>query len=669
MFASASNLPTRNRRSKWILASLCLAICLPLHADLPDLTLSDSASGANGWVLTATQAGARLSGSDGYGVTPAGDVNRDGIGDFAMGAYLQNGNGNGRVYIVFGRAGQAPTTMAQIDAGNTGQGYYIDGAQAGGLGEGLGNSLCRLGDVNGDSYADIAIGGELYNAGQGAVYVAFGKNTTTPMASSDLATGGRGIRFLGEGTFSFVGRPLRNAGDVNGDGYTDLLIGAHNADGGGTDRGVSYLVFLNPTMQGDYSLSSIGTPTLPGFRINGEFNGDFTGLSSDAGLDVNGDGLSDIAVGGGGLQDLNGTEAGRVYVVFGKDDFAPVECSQITAGVGGYAITGTVNNGDLGRRIAMIHDANGDGRAEIAVQHGSNLLHVIFGKSTGSEQTINQSAMSSGGYSVTMTMQSIQFFHLSRGGDSNRDGRGDLLIGSQGFAGPNGAAYFVAGKNTTSVIDLRTYTATSNAFAIVGFEALPGNFTGEGAAYIVRVPDLNADSTPDFLVGHPWSDIGGTDAGRVYGVFSKSFTPLVTTYTQTANDGIALVNFPNDSLSLLYADGAASTETATFGLENSSISGLPAGSDVLVATRLSTDRIGWTSAVLEMSYDDTGLGTVQENGVRIYRSPSATSGPWTQLPNPIDPGANVATLTVSELGLYALVAPELTAAAEWQSFE
>ncbi len=184
----------------------------------------------------------------GYSVATAGDVNGDGLDDVIIGATFADPNGNdlaGESYVVFGRQGGFPAALnlTDLDGHN---GFVINGI---GVSDRSGNSVATAGDVNGDGLGDVIIGALdadqnlHYNEGEG--YVVFGRQAGFPAALnlSDL-DGRNGFVLNGINAYDLSGRSVAAAGDVNGDGLDDVIIGADGADQNGSHfGGESYVVF------------------------------------------------------------------------------------------------------------------------------------------------------------------------------------------------------------------------------------------------------------------------------------------------------------------------------------------------------------------------------------------------------------------------------------------
>ena len=187
--------------------------------------------------------------------------------------------------------------------------------------------MSSAGDVNGDGLADLLIGadGADVNASySGASYVVFGRDTaqTGPFpASLDLSSldGTNGFRVNGVATGDRSGYAVSNAGDVNGDGLADLLIGAYRAGPNGSESGARYVVFGRNTAQTGPFPASLNLSSLDGtngFRLSGVAAGFRLGRAASRAGDVNGDGLADLLI-GAFRADLSGSYSRASYVVFG----------------------------------------------------------------------------------------------------------------------------------------------------------------------------------------------------------------------------------------------------------------------------------------------------------------------------------------------------------------
>ncbi|MDI9335502.1 MAG: FG-GAP-like repeat-containing protein, partial [Gammaproteobacteria bacterium] len=502
--------------------------------------LSRIANGTGGFALTGAVGG----GYSGYSVSKAGDINGDGYADLMVGAPYTGTNGvdSGTSYVVFGKADWSGVAEFNLQTlANGADGFALTGEADG---DESGTSISGVGDINKDGYADLIVGayGSSHNGiGSGTSYVVFGKadwSGVETLSLQTIAEGKGGFALMGEADGDGSGNSVSGAGDINGDGYVDLIVGAYGADSHGANSGTSYVVFGKADWSGvgTLSLQTIAEGT-GGFALTGEADGDGSGYSVSGVGDINGDGYADLMVGAYGA-DRNGVNSGTSYVVFGKSNWSGVgtlSLQTIAEGTGGFALTGEAGYDYSGYSVSSAGDINGDGYADLMVgvpfanSNGfdSGTSYVVFGKSnwsgvgTLSLQTI---AEGTGGFALTGEGgYEYSSASISAVGDINKDGYADVIVGAyssdhNGFE--SGTSYVVFGKadwSGVSSLNLSTILNGMGGFALTGdtdYDSSGRSVSGAG--------DINGDGYADFMVGAPYADRNGNESGTSYVVFGQA---------------------------------------------------------------------------------------------------------------------------------------------------
>jgi VCBS repeat-containing protein len=332
---------------------------------------------------------------------------------------------------------------------NGSNGFVINGINAG---DGSGTSVSNAGDINGDGIDDLIIGTRNASPnGQfsvGSSYVVFGSSSGLS-ASLDLSSlnGSNGFVINGINAGDFLGTSVSSAGDINGDGIDDLIIGASGADPNGQSlAGSSYVVFGSSSgLSASLDLSSLNGSN--GFVINGINAGDCLGTSVSSAGDINGDGIDDLIIGARYASPNGQSSAGSSYVVFGRSSglSASLDLSSLD-GSNGFVING-INRYDYSGSVSNAGDINGDGIDDLIIgtrnaspngQVGAGSSYVVFGRSSGFGAGLNLSSLDGSEGFVINGINRYDFSgSVSNAGDINGDGFDDLIIGASG-ADPNG---------------------------------------------------------------------------------------------------------------------------------------------------------------------------------------------------------------------------------------
>lgn len=414
----------------------------------------------------------------------AGDVNGDGYDDFLISGWKCDSGleMQGKAYLFLGRP--------NIDWD---QDFPVEQADASFLGEGewdwASYYVCTAGDVNADGYDDFLITATRNDeAGldSGQVYLILGRPEADwgmdyPLAQADAS-------FLGEAEDDRLGRSAAGAGDVNGDGYDDFLIGSISSDDGGVDAGESYL-FLGRAREADnwwgmdYSVAGAEASFI------GEAAYDEVGRRVAGAGDVNGDEYDDLLL-AASRNDQAGADAGKAYLILGGP--AADWGTDYPLALADASFLGESNGDQAGRRVSGAGDVNHDGYSDFLIGAPHN---ARGGMGAGTAYLIYGRPAADWGRDFSLTQADVAYvgkaevgragFEVSEGGDVDGDGIEDLLIGAYG------------GRNNTEVL--------GEAYVLLDGDApLPLEFTPD--APLGRVGEWHS-FTGDYWEPNGWRDI------------------------------------------------------------------------------------------------------------------------------------------------------------------
>ncbi|MEN1678027.1 MAG: integrin alpha [Planctomycetota bacterium] len=485
----------------------------------PPVLSLPTVNGDNGIVIR----GIDLNDQSGWSVSNAGDVNGDQVDDLIIGAIQASTS-----YVVYGSTDPF-SRFLDLNTLTGSNGFAITGEPF------IGRSVSGIGDFNGDGFDDVIVAnpnaGDLFQ--QGENYVVFGKGTPFPPSIDSGSLGGSdGFAIIGEQQGDFAGASVSGAGDINGDGFDDLVIGASSADPNGVGlAGAAYVVFGTSTPP----TSPINVASLNGsngFVLNGVQLFDMTGTSVSEAGDINGDGIDDLVIGTRG-RGPNDDSANRTYVVFGtRTPFsAELDLADLN-GANGFTINGIGPRDEAGAAVSGAGDINGDGiddliigarRASPNSRGAAGESYVVFGQTAPFDANLDLVGLDgSNGFAVAGAAASSQSgYSVSAAGDLNGDGIDDLVIGAP-FASPNsvvaaGEAYVVFGKGSPFPSSLDA----ANLDPSEGFRLTGARRGGNAGWSVTGAGDFNGDGIDDLVIGVPNANGRRGLSGRTYVVFGR----------------------------------------------------------------------------------------------------------------------------------------------------
>jgi hypothetical protein len=414
------------------------------------------------------------------------DFNGDGYSDVIIGANAyDNGSTNeGMAFVYYGSSKGLSTTADWTAESNQIDAYF-------------GCSVSTAGDVNGDGYADVIIGSHLYDNGEtdeGMAFVYYGSSSGLSTIADWTVEGNQAD--------ALFGKWVSTAGDVNGDGYSDVIVGSHLYDNGETDEGMAFV----------YHGSSSGLSTIADWTAESDQVDAYFGCSVSTAGDINGDGYSDVIV-GADYYDNGESAEGRAFVYNGSSSGLSTSAD--------WTAESNLAGARFGYSVCTAGDVNGDGYSDVIVgapyfNPHEGTAFVYFGSSFGLSLSDN--------WTVEGDQADMYFsYSVSTSGDVNGDGYSDIIIGSHLY--DNGETdegmAFVYHGSSSGLSTSADWTAESNQD-----EASFGHS-------LSLAGDVNGDGYSDVIVGAYRYDNGESNEGMAF-IYSGSSEGLSSTADWTA---------------------------------------------------------------------------------------------------------------------------------------
>ncbi len=475
------------------------------HLGISVATAGDVNGDGIAWRATGGQASAYL----GTSVATAGDVNGDGFSDVIVGApgYDDGQNNEGAAFVWLGGV-----TGLGADGLPSNADWSAESNQPGAE---LGIAVATAGDVNGDGYSDVIVGSVFYSdpeIGEGAAFAWFGGPAGLGAPGTPLNAD---WHMEGDQDGAEAGISVATAGDVDGDGFSEVIVGAQSFSGGHTREGEA-LVF---------SGSAAGPGLTPAWTAEGHQNDAQLGFSVATAGDVNGDGYSDVIVGAPTYENGEFLE-GAAFVFLGSPSGLSVSPA--------WSAEGNLPHANLGSSVATAGDVNGDGYSDVIIgepgytnpelREGRALVYLGSPTGLGSSPAWSTGEINQEFADVGQSVASA--------GDVNGDGYSDVIVGVPGYSNPEsneGEALVYLGSARGLATSPAWRYESDQAFAAFGWS-------------VATAGDVNGDGFSDVIIGaREYSDSPPSE-GRAFAFYGSPSGPSVAP-SWTAENNAAYSQF------------------------------------------------------------------------------------------------------------------------------
>lgn len=426
--------------------------------------------------------------------------------------------------IIIGSGGGGGSTLAEVSSAQE-----ISGSSGGfgddlNRGDAFGSSVTEVGDLEGDGATDLAVGAPFVNdggPGRGALWILFMDSDGRVDVETRISdTEGDFSGGLNDG--DAFGGAVAGIGDLDGDGFRDLAVGAPLDDDGGTDKGAVWILFLKDdgTVRLQQKISNKAGDFVGNLDAGDRFGTSIANIG-----DLDGDGITDLAVGADG-DDEGRNDAGAVWILFMNSDGTVDTSKKIARSVGGFE--GDLNQGDrFGSAVAGIDDLNGGGVKELAVgadhsdDGGPNqgAVWILFLNADGTVETEQKISPEAGRFNGDLGADDHFGKALAALDDLDGDGVADLAVGAD-QADDGGSK-----RGAVWILSLRSDGRVAREVKISDtegrFRGGLGNDDRFGSA-VSGIGDLDGDGVLDLAVGAPGGDDGIVDTGALWILFLEA---------------------------------------------------------------------------------------------------------------------------------------------------